>query len=115
MARRQFLTDAMWAKIDPLLPEAAVGTKGGRPWRDNREVLEGILWILCTGGPWADLPEGHPSPSSCWRRYRKRWKIERTFAWLGNFRRLVVRYERDTLMYSAFFHLACCLILVRWL
>ena len=28
------------------------------------------------------------------RRYRRRWKMERTFAWLGNFRRLVVRYER---------------------
>jgi transposase len=49
------------------------------------------------------------------RRYRRRWKIERTFAWLGNFRRLVVRYERHILMYAAFFHLACCLILVRWL
>ena len=49
------------------------------------------------------------------RRYRRRWKIERTFAWLGNFRRLVIRYERHVLMYAAFFHLACCLILVRWL
>jgi transposase len=49
------------------------------------------------------------------RRYRRRWKIERTFAWLGNFRRLVTRYERHVLMYAAFFHLACCLILVRWL
>jgi len=49
------------------------------------------------------------------RRYRKRWKIERTFAWLGNYRRLVVRYERYPTMYEAFFHLACCLILLRWL
>src|ERR1700747_2654579 len=30
----------------------------------------------------------------CLRRYRRRWKIERLFAWLQNFRRLVVRYER---------------------
>src|SRR5690349_25079473 len=29
------------------------------------------------------------------RRYRRRWKIERLFAWLHNFRRLVVRYERS--------------------
>jgi len=49
------------------------------------------------------------------RRYRKRWKVERTFAWIGNFRRLVVRYERDIVVYSAFFHLACCFILLRWL
>jgi transposase len=28
------------------------------------------------------------------RRYKRRWKVERLFAWLSNFRRLVVRYER---------------------
>ena len=46
------------------------------------------------------------------RRYRKRWKVERTFAWLGNFRRLVVRYERHIKMYQAFFHLACLMIVL---
>jgi transposase len=49
------------------------------------------------------------------RRYRRRWKVERTFAWLGNFRRLVVRYERRLLMYNAFFHVACLLITLRHL
>jgi transposase len=47
------------------------------------------------------------------RRYRKRWKIERTFAWLGNFRRLLVRHDHDIKMYSAFFHLACVMITLR--
>lgn len=47
------------------------------------------------------------------RRYRRRWKVERTFAWLGNFRRLVVRYERLVSTYSAFFHLACMVITLR--
>jgi IS4 transposase len=36
------------------------------------------------------------------RRYRRRWKIERTFAWLGNFRHLVVRYDRSLTIYSVF-------------
>jgi transposase len=49
------------------------------------------------------------------RRYRRRWKVERTFAWLGNFRRLVVRWERHITMYSAFFHVACLLITLRQL
>ena len=49
------------------------------------------------------------------RRYRRRWKVERTFAWLGNFRRLVVRYERTLRMYRAFFHVACLLITLRQL
>ncbi len=49
------------------------------------------------------------------RRYRKRWKIERTFAWLGNFRRLPVRYDYHIQSYEAFFHLACLIITLRYL
>ena len=47
------------------------------------------------------------------RRYRKRWKIERLFAWLGCYRRLVVRWDRDPEIYRAFLHVACIMILVR--
>jgi transposase len=49
------------------------------------------------------------------RRYRRRWKVERTFAWLGNFRRLLVRWEVHITMYQAFFHVACLLITLRQL
>ena len=47
------------------------------------------------------------------RRYRRRWKVERTFAWLGNNRRLVVRWDRDIMVYNAFFHIACLLITLK--
>jgi transposase len=47
------------------------------------------------------------------RRYRHRWIIERTFAWLGHFRRLVVRYERHDRLYGAFFHLACAMLTLK--
>ena len=47
------------------------------------------------------------------RRYKRRWKVERTFAWLGNFRRLVTRYERKHWVYRAFVHVACLLITLR--
>lgn len=47
------------------------------------------------------------------RRYRRRWKVERLFAWFSNFRRLVVRYERYPLNYLGFVHLGCMLILLR--
>ena len=47
------------------------------------------------------------------RRYRRRWKVERTFAWIGNYRRLVVRYEWYPRMYVAFVHLACILITLK--
>jgi transposase len=49
------------------------------------------------------------------RRYRKRWKIERLFAWLHNFRRLVVRWEYHAANYLAFLHLGCALILLKHL
>ena len=47
------------------------------------------------------------------RRYKRRWKIERLFAWLGNFRRLVVRYERRAENYMGFVQLGCVMILLR--
>lgn len=47
------------------------------------------------------------------RRYRRRWIVERTNAWLFNFRRLVVRYERIVENYLAFVHMACALIALR--
>jgi transposase len=47
------------------------------------------------------------------RRYKRRWTVERTFAWLGNFRRLVVRYDRSLTIYRAFFHIACFMIVLR--
>lgn len=47
------------------------------------------------------------------RRYKRYWKVERLFAWLSNFRRLVVRYERHALNDLGFVHLGCILILLR--
>ena len=47
------------------------------------------------------------------RRNKRRWKIERLFPWLGNFRRLVVRYERYALTYLSFVQLGGILILLR--
>lgn len=47
------------------------------------------------------------------RRYKRRWIIERTIAWLGNFRRLTVRYDRSLTIYRAFFHIACFMIVLR--
>jgi len=47
------------------------------------------------------------------RRYRRRWIIERTNAWLLNFRRLTVRYDHQLQHYRAFVYLACALITLR--
>jgi len=47
------------------------------------------------------------------RRYKRRWRVERLFAWLQNSRRLVTRYERRAANFSGFLHLACAMILLR--
>ena len=47
------------------------------------------------------------------RRYKRRWNIERTNSWLQTFRRLVVRYERSSTIFTALVHLACALTTLR--
>jgi transposase len=47
------------------------------------------------------------------RRYRRRWKVERLFAWLQSFRRLVLRYEYHSDNFLGFVHLGCMMILLR--
>jgi len=69
---KPFLTDEQWKKIEPLLPQPK-RRKRGRPPKDNRCVLEGILWVLKTGARWRDVPKDFGVSSSvCWKRLR-RW------------------------------------------
>lgn len=68
---KPILTDEQWNKIEPLLPPAKQRRKRGRPRKGNRQVLEGILWILKTGARWRDLPKDFGvSASVCWKRLR---------------------------------------------
>ena len=47
------------------------------------------------------------------RRYNRRWIVERTFAWLHNYRRVVTRWERHVEMYVSFLHVAWILLIVN--
>lgn len=49
------LTDAQWARTEPLMPSSE--GQRGRPFRDHRQVIEGIIYRLRTGVAWRDLPE----------------------------------------------------------
>jgi len=51
---RHVLTDQEWEQIAPLVPRKL---KGGRPPRDAREMLDGMLWLLRSGAPWRDLSQ----------------------------------------------------------
>jgi hypothetical protein len=58
-------------------------------------------------------PDVTDQDGRCLRRYRRRWIVERTIGWLGNFRRLTVRYDRLMATYGGLFHLACALLVLR--
>jgi transposase len=72
---KRVLTDQQWQRIAPHLPEHPPSPKGGRPRADDRECLEGLLWLLRTGARWQDIPVDLPSGSTCWRRLQE-WSSE---------------------------------------
>ena len=66
------LTDEQWAIVQPLIPQPPRRADGrGRPRIDNRQILNGILWIMRTGAPWKDMPERYPSYQTCHRRFQE--------------------------------------------
>jgi transposase len=68
---KRILSDEQWLRIIPHLPQHPPSAKGGRPRADDRECLEGILWLLRTGARWQDIPVDLPSGSTCWRRLQE--------------------------------------------
>ena len=73
---RTVLTDAMWARVEPLLPDKA--TNPGVPAADNRLFVEAMLCRFRMGSPWRDLPERFGSWNSVFRRFR-RWALSGVF------------------------------------
>ena len=67
---RGLMSDAEWGVFQPFLTQNR--SRGGRPPRDHRAVLDAIFWIARTGSPWRDLPEAFGSWNSVFRQYR-RW------------------------------------------
>ncbi|WP_369265163.1 IS5 family transposase [Streptomyces sp. R35] len=70
------LTDASWARVEPLLPDRT-HRRGGR-WRDHRQVIDAIAFKYRTGTPWTDLPEHFGSWKGVHNRLRK-WAADGTW------------------------------------
>ena len=75
MVRRHELTDQAWARIEPLLPPVK-GT--GRKRRDDRQVINGVLWKLATGAAWRDVPERYGPWQTVYERFRS-WTKDGTW------------------------------------
>jgi transposase len=98
--------------VEPTLDTVRVPrVRGGRPrQKPPRLGSRGITVIV----PYSENRVVRPYEDGRFlRRYRHRWIIERTFAWLGSFRRLLVRHERLTSMYRAFLYFAAAFIALR--
>jgi len=94
------------------LPERLIGDKAYDSDRLDRQVMEhyGTEMIAPNRAKRRQTQDGRSL-----RRYIRRWKIERLFAWLFNFRRLVVRYEYHAENFQGFLHLGAAVILLRYL
>lgn len=60
------ITDVQWEAIVHYLPQKK---RQGRPLADDRGILNGILYVLCTNCAWGALPRRFGSSTTCWRRH----------------------------------------------
>ena len=67
---KRWIDDALWTLMEPLLPVRPPRPKGGRPPANDRDCLEGILYVLRSGCAWHLLPAQYPGYATCWRRLR---------------------------------------------
>src|SRR5271167_3511331 len=94
------------------LPARLIGDKAYDSDRLDEKLEEayGIELIAPNRGRRSQTQDRRPL-----RRYKRRWKVERLFAWMHNFRRLVTRWEYHIENFLGFVHLACLQMLLRHL
>jgi transposase len=76
VTRSPVLKDADWARIEDLLPSSE--GRRGHPFRDHRQVVEGIIYRFRTGIAWRDLPERFGPWQTVWKRH-KRFSLDGTW------------------------------------
>ena len=76
MSRSAVLTDAQWARLEPLMPSS--DGQRGRPFRDHRQVMEAIIYRFRTGIAWRDLPVSFGPWQTAWKRH-KRFSVDGTW------------------------------------
>jgi putative transposase len=73
--------DALWARIAPLVASTKVRKKPGRPRRDDRVLVNGLIWLARTGAQWTALPARYGPKSTCHARFQE-WVASGVFAQL---------------------------------
>ncbi|HZZ13878.1 MAG TPA: transposase [Paraburkholderia sp.] len=71
MALFRDINDEEWRSISPLLPELRPRAESrGRPLANTRCVLNGVLWVICSGASWSAMPSVYPPYQTCHRRFK---------------------------------------------
>lgn len=73
MSIRHRLTEQEWNRIKDMLPPERSGKRGRPATRNNRQIIDALVWILRTGAPWRDWPDEFGPWQSVYTRFR-RWK-----------------------------------------
>jgi len=109
-AEVRLVISTLEARFVPELPERLIGDKAYDSDPLAAQLAEGGVELLAPNreNRTVKTQDGRPL-----RRYKRRWKIERLFAWLQNFRRLVTRWEYDVMNFLGFVQLGCIVILLR--
>jgi len=109
-AEVRLVISTLEARFLPDLPERLIGDKAYDSDPLAAQLAEGDIELIAPhrSNRKVKTQDGRPL-----RRYRRRWKIERLFAWLYNFRRLVTRWEYEVVNFLGFVQLGCIVILLR--
>src|SRR5262245_24918613 len=101
MARKtkRVLTDEQWQRIAPYFPRHLPSPQGGRPRADDRECLEADGYEPVIPHR-ANRVRPSRNDGRRLRRYRRRWLVERTNAWIHCYRGLAVRWSYYSFMYA---------------
>ncbi len=93
------LSDGEWARIEPLLPSSA--GRRGHPYRDHRQVVEGIVYRLRFQMPWRELPAEFGPWQTVWKRHRR-------FCTDGTLTQILACLQAETERVAAAARLASC-------
>ena len=92
------------------IPQKLVGDKGFSSQKLADELEQRDIELIAPKNP---THKNRKQDGRKLRRYRRRWKVERLFAWLKRYRRINTRWERKAENYLGFLHLGCIVLILR--
>ena len=108
----QLVEGVLGHSILDLLPERLIGDKAYDSERLDQDLAERYRIEMIA--PHREPRRAPTQDARSLRRYRKRWRVERLFAWLDHFRRLVIRWEYHVENFFSMVRLGCMQILLRY-